>query len=238
MICDPTVFSDLDPNQKTDCGHCVKLLHRVMPKLDAVVRTCLFQSSPVHCSEIFEDAITEEGMCHTFNGIDIYRPQTEHTEEDQTPEWTLDYGYKNTSTDGFEVYPRPGSKYGLNFFLQIHSRLVDNACKDPIQGFKVYVHMPNESPQVSKHYYIAPYEQDVQFFVDPRVIRSASEVRDFPVSKRQCYFSNERYLRFFKFYTQNNCDEECVANMTLSTCGCLRFHMPSKLFRARSKVND
>lgn len=45
-------------------------------------------------------------------------------------------------------------------------------------------------------------------------------------SSRQCFFNDERYLRYFKVYTQQNCELECLANFTLATCGCVKFSMP------------
>lgn len=50
------------------------------------------------------------------------------------------------------------------------------------------------------------------------------------VRRRQCFFNNERYLRFFKLYTQANCELECLTNHTLKECSCVKFSMPSKCF--------
>lgn len=46
---------------------------------------------------------------------------------------------------------------------------------------------------------------------------------------RQCYFGNERQLKYFKTYTQRNCEMECVSDYIQKQCGCTRFSMPSKL---------
>lgn len=43
---------------------------------------------------------------------------------------------------------------------------------------------------------------------------------------RQCYFNYERRLKYFKVYTQQNCELECITNFTLQTCGCVKFSMP------------
>jgi D-serine dehydratase len=53
-------------------------------------------------------------------------------------------------------------------------------------------------------------------WIEPKMIVTAPELRNLPVSKRQCYFNNERYLRFFRYYTQNNCETECLANIVMS----------------------
>jgi acid-sensing ion channel, other len=186
---------------------------------------CSYKTVFRPCPKLFKNVMTEAGNCFTFNGYRVYRKQDGIPFND-TKQWSLDTGYRIGSENS--KIPRPGSRTGLYVNLQVKKDLNDGLCKGPIQGFKVYVHLPNESPQTTKHYHLVPYRQFVQFFVDPKVITAAPEIRDFSVSKRQCFFENERYLRFFKFYTQNNCEAECLANLTLSQCNCLRFHIPSK----------
>lgn len=44
--------------------------------------------------------------------------------------------------------------------------------------------------------------------------------------RRKCYFQDEGHLRFFKSYTQVNCELECLTNHTLTKCGCVKFYMP------------
>lgn len=47
-------------------------------------------------------------------------------------------------------------------------------------------------------------------------------------NRRQCYFDDERDLRYFKSYSQSNCQTECLANYTMARCGCVKFWMPSE----------
>lgn len=43
--------------------------------------------------------------------------------------------------------------------------------------------------------------------------------------RRGCYLENEKFLKFFKIYTKNNCKSECLANRTVTACGCAQFFM-------------
>jgi acid-sensing ion channel, other len=43
--------------------------------------------------------------------------------------------------------------------------------------------------------------------------------------RRRCYLENEKELKFFKNYTQRNCQMECFAKYTLKKCGCVHFSM-------------
>lgn len=47
--------------------------------------------------------------------------------------------------------------------------------------------------------------------------------------RRNCYLKHERQLKFFKIYTKNNCEQECLSNFTVKTCGCAQFYMISEL---------
>jgi acid-sensing ion channel, other len=111
----------------------------------------------------------------------------------------------------------------------VGQRMVDGICKDAIQGFNIYLHLPSEAPQISKQFFTMAFYHHTQVMINPVVYLSDPELRNFPVEKRQCFFSDERYLRFFKNYTKNNCEIECLVNLTLNKCGCLMFHMPGKL---------
>lgn len=46
-------------------------------------------------------------------------------------------------------------------------------------------------------------------------------------SSRQCFFGDERQLKYFRTYTQRNCEMECVSDYITKKCGCTRFSMPS-----------
>ena len=102
----------------------------------------------------------------------------------------------------------------------------DYACRGPSQGFKVLLHSPSEFPQVSNQYFRVPFGQEINVVVKPQMITTSDELKDYKPDQRQCYFNNERYLKFFNVYTQKNCELECLANYTLQQCSCVKFSMP------------
>lgn len=89
-------------------------------------------------------------------------------------------------------------------------------------------HTPHSIPQLTKNYFILPKDSSVVAVVKPQVMTTSREVKKYSPEKRQCYFTEERYLRFYKIYTQDNCKLECLTNHTLDRCGCVNYHMPSK----------
>ena len=85
----------------------------------------------------------------------------------------------------------------------------------PVQGFKILLHTPGEIPRVSKQYFRVPLNQEVVVSVKPNMITTSEGLIGYAPNRRQCYFNDERQLKFFKVYTQSNCELECLANFTL-----------------------
>lgn len=69
-------------------------------------------------------------------------------------------------------------------------------------------------------------EDDIAFTFTPNVMYTSEKLRNASPMRRSCFFDNERYLRFFNSYNQANCAAECIANLTLQKCGCVKFSMP------------
>lgn len=61
------------------------------------------------------------------------------------------------------------------------------------------------------------------------MITTSEGLQSYDPHRRQCYLQSERHLLFFKGYTQQNCQLECLTNHTLKICGCVAYHMPRKL---------
>lgn len=132
--------------------------------------------------------------------------------------WTLEDGY---STSNPTTYPHrvlgPGARAGLNIVLKLTEPDLDYICRGPVQGFKILLHTPGEIPRVSKQYFRVPQRQEVVVSVKPNMITTSEGLADYAPERRQCYFNKERDLKFFKVYTQSNCELECLANFTLGT---------------------
>ena len=47
--------------------------------------------------------------------------------------------------------------------------------------------------------------------------------RNLSFNSRNCYFPDEKELRFFKAYSQENCLKECMSNATFEVCGCKEY---------------
>lgn len=59
------------------------------------------------------------------------------------------------------------------------------------------------------------------------ILRTSSKIKNWTPEMRNCYYQHEKWLKFFKVYTLQNCENECRANNTLNKCGCNAFYQPS-----------
>ncbi|XP_059219962.1 pickpocket protein 28-like isoform X2 [Stomoxys calcitrans] len=222
----------------------VGILNKMLPDFERYYLFCKWFGHFSECDELFVKTYTEEGICYTFNGLnatDIYRENTiQHRQMglestvkynafvNRSLEWSLENGYSHQT--GLNTYPArvlsAGSRAGLFIVLQNFKQDLDFGCRGPIQGYKVLLHSPDDVPLVSKQFVRIPIAREVLIAVKPNMITTSVGISEYNPHRRQCFLSSERSLRFFKIYSQNNCELECLTNYTLKTCGCVKFSMP------------
>ncbi|XP_017770444.1 PREDICTED: pickpocket protein 28-like [Nicrophorus vespilloides] len=211
-------------------------LAKVAPQFEEVLMMCKWTNMNETCSNLYTTVLTEDGICFTFNMLDrddIYTNEVYHNKDflkhgHDRHGWTLEKGYLKDA--GRNTFPRralsSGSKAGLTLLLRAFEQDIDYICKGPVQGFKLLFHHPLEVPRMSTQYFRVPLNQEVIVNVKPDMITISEALRNYDPHRRQCYFSSERQLRYYKNYTQQNCEVECLTNFTLATCGCVAHHMP------------
>lgn len=150
-------------------------------------------------------------------------------------DWSLESGYSDYSDKRAQkLYPHrvfgTGLQASLIVILQVYNDDIDHLCGGGIQGFNVMFHPPNEGPEVLKRFFYLSPGKSISLQFSPRTVNTAEGIRSYSSSVRRCFFSSERNLRFYKEYTQPNCETECLANYTLEICGCVKYSMPRMLF--------
>lgn len=158
-------------------------------------------------------------------------------------QWNREIGYTDTETAS-EHYPfrvfdtdskifpyrvsGAGPDNALNISIYFPKDELDPLCNRSARDIKFYLHAPDELPQ-QNHFFHIPIGKRVSVSVKPNVIRTSNDLRSsFSPWRRNCYFNDERRLRFFKVYTQHHCEMECLSNFTRVRCGCVKFSMPSE----------
>ncbi|ERL91445.1 hypothetical protein D910_08775, partial [Dendroctonus ponderosae] len=188
---------------------------------ESFLRACEWMNKEYSCNQLFDLVITDEGICATFNMLDtskIYRDVANIT-------WTLDEGY--SIDDDMHTFPKralySGASSALKFSIIESNENIDQACTKSLQGFKVTLHTPTRVPRPSQQYFRVPLDAIAITAVKPVMVTTSKRVKDFKPEKRQCYFETEKYLKYFKLYTQRNCQLECLSNFTLAWCGCIPY---------------
>lgn len=136
------------------------------------------------------------------------------------------YGKGSTENE----YPirtfQSGQKGALELALTGHKQERDFNCNANSQGFTIFLTVPGEVLE-SPNNLLIDFSEDTSITIKPKVTTISKGLRSYKPMQRECLISSERQLRFFKTYTQHNCNMECLRNFTIKECGCVRFSMPS-----------
>lgn len=244
QICNTQVIDKATPRLAHPSIDYLEILNKMLPSFERYYYFCKWFGHFSECDELFTKTYTEEGICFTFNGLngsDLYRENTIQYREmglkssakyskvlNRSLSWSLGKGYSSAS--GLHTYPArvlsAGSRAGLFIALQSFKQELDYGCRGPVQGFKVLLHSPDDAPLVSKQFVRIPMGKEVLIAVKPNMITTSAGIAEYHPHRRQCYLNDERQLKFFKIYSQNNCELECLTNFTMQKCGCVKFSMP------------
>ncbi|XP_055590905.1 pickpocket protein 28-like [Uranotaenia lowii] len=235
QICE-FVFNRMTSNRSFD-DDCVKLMRRLAIPPHEIFILCRWRNKAFNCFEEFSITLTDVGICFTFNSAaekDIMRvdqliPNQRYMSAARSSNnWSLEEGYPQGAS--IHTYPRrvigAGITSGLSILLKSNISDFDYLCGNSFQGFRALLHMPTEYPLLINQHFRIPLEHETTVAVLPQVIITSESVQSYQPKRRKCFFDHERYLRFFRVYTQSNCEHECLANFTIRRCGCVAFYMP------------
>lgn len=91
------------------------------------------------------------------------------------------------------------------------------------------LHSPVETPKISSFGSLVSPGKETSVEIHPTVGMATPALANIKKEQRQCVYSEEKQLRFYKTYTQRNCIMECEANFTLMFCQCVMYYMPSTI---------
>ncbi|XP_039756675.1 pickpocket protein 28-like [Pararge aegeria] len=239
MICDWS-HTEIKGRKFSKANETVSNIRKVSPKLSNVIQLCKWNGKLRSCSNMFTTIFTETGLCYTFNTIgpvDMFRIDKLNSDYEYMPNltrtriknWTPQNSYLlNAPMD--HTYPERGSgagaKAGLKLILSEDIKGMDPDCKGMISGFKILLHHPTELPRLTQQYIRIPIYEEVTIAFKPKKIVTSNGLRMFPSERRQCYYTGEHNLKYFKLYTQTNCEFECLSNFTYARCDCVHYSMP------------
>lgn len=62
-----------------------------------------------------------------------------------------------------------------------------------------------------RHYLRVPIFEEAEISVIPKLIYTSKQLRGYSPEQRKCFFNSERKLRFYKIFSRNNCEWECLS---------------------------
>lgn len=90
-----------------------------------------------------------------------------------------------------------GSHLGL--YVILNSDLADYYCSATNSaGFKVLLHNPTETPRISDFGTLIAPGYETRIIVSPRISTASRMIRKIPTQQRQCMFSSESNLSYFR----------------------------------------
>ncbi|XP_055843976.1 pickpocket protein 28 [Episyrphus balteatus] len=212
---------------------------------------CKWSNRFYFCEHIFSLVATDDGICYQFNGMqpaDIYRNESYATQipddievdfnknVDRKPNdppiqyqgsWSIEEGYINQTEESYPLRTIISSaRTAFVALLQGLGHNLDYKCRSLRQGYKVYLNSPQNVVFSTSNYFLVRHKQELIVQIYPVYTTTSKGVRKLNPEMRQCFFNSERYLRFFKHYSESNCQFECLTNFTIAKCGCVKFSMP------------
>lgn len=229
-------FSEILDASKSNDSEILSTLERLAIPMNEIFEGCRYGEQKFsHCHDHFTKIITDEGVCYTFNMLDesdvFHRDTMEATlrfpRNGKQSDWFLDKDYESMN---LKVYPHrvigAGLLAGLSVQLRMKKSNLNPGCKGGIQGFRLSLHNPVEVPQMSKQFYNIPLQKMTTIAVNPHMIYPSENVQKYDPVDRRCFYRHEKSLKFFKIYSKLSCELECLTQVILEACGCVRFSMP------------
>lgn len=225
-VCDTDIFKALGKKGLTDIStsSLIERLDKISNNFSSLSENCFIPNAMCHrFDEIFDKLVTQEGICYVTNMLtheDLYEeiiiPSLRYPKHGLRSDWNI-YGYRNMS-----IYAYPyrimgsGETASLKLKLKMKRQDVNYACKGAANGYRLTLHTPGELPRPSLHFYRIPFDTETLISIKPRGMTTSNNLRSYGPKQRQCYFENEKKLKFFKMYTQSNCQLECFAGKNYS----------------------
>ncbi|KAH8368003.1 hypothetical protein KR084_005539 [Drosophila pseudotakahashii] len=237
-----TCFKETNYSQYTDIRHrnetFPNFILDVSEKCADLIVSCTFHQQKIPCTDIFREIFVDEGLCCILNFLHpyyLYKFKSPYIRDytssnrfaDIAVDWDPISGYPQRLPSSY--YPRPGVGVGTAMGLQIilNGHVNDYFCSSTNgQGFKVLLYNPIDQPRMKESGLPVMIGHQTSFRIIARSFEALPTIRNIHRTKRQCIFSDERELLFYRYYTRRNCEAECDSLFFLRACNCIPYYLP------------
>ncbi|ALC43708.1 CG33289 [Drosophila busckii] len=233
---DFTQYQNIKPRSKNDTF--ANFMVSVSPKCEEMIIWCQFGPTQRPCTDIFREFFVDEGLCCVFNLLHpyyLYKHDASYVRDYTTSkgiteiavDWNPMTGYPKSLPAAY--YPRRSIGVGVSNGLQLvlNGNISDYYCSSTNgQGFKVLLYNSIDQPHMKESGLPSMLGHETNYRIVPRSYSAISSIRSIARSKRQCIFSDEQELLFYRYYTRRNCEAECDALYFHRLCNCIPHHLP------------
>ncbi|KAG4070571.1 hypothetical protein HA402_011958 [Bradysia odoriphaga] len=214
----------VDENDDFTDGSVFDVIKDIAPVFNETISTCEWHYHDISCEKWFVPILTEEGHCFAFNAlnsIDVYTenmaPEMMTVWNRPKTDWSPDDGYVNVAdkkTYPIHVYSARDSAK-LTITLRSDDEDIEYVCRSLTPGYKIFFHTPSNVLRATDAFVPVNLGGGVNIAFKPKLITTSDGLRKYQPNQRQCFFNSERQLHFYRFYSQENCQAECLANYTV-----------------------
>lgn len=139
---------------------------------------------------------------------------------------SIELAYQNHHQPPLRTHHSILGLYGL---LQLKpfdasQEIIDWHESEVLDGYRLIFHDPFELPSSNSPQFQTLTHHYVDYLIIPKMTSVDDSILNYTPDERNCYLPLEKPLNLFKIYTKNNCEHECISNLTLQTCSCVQFY--------------
>ncbi|CAL8073007.1 unnamed protein product [Orchesella dallaii] len=210
-----------------------------------MILKCMWEDKVLPCQKLFFEIDTRHGHCCVFNMIPKYilgnlqdNDTRTTSEKSRLPKLAIEE-WKQFDTRNMILpedstinrsYPRHqkagGKPFGLSILINPELDLYSTCNTNDAVGFKMVPHSPISFPRIMDKGMPIPPSSEVFVEIEPVLTIGNDDLISVDRKKRHCYVKGEMKLRHYKFYSAENCLEECIAEFMYRNCSCIRYEMP------------
>ncbi|KAG5668707.1 hypothetical protein PVAND_016636 [Polypedilum vanderplanki] len=108
----------------------------------------------------------------------------------------------------------------LKFILRIKKQKFQNQFMKTCREHLINIHKPNILPHFMKKDDFVEIKQSTNVLINLKITKTDENLRSLSPIDRDCYFQGKKRLKYFKIYSQEYCQMECIVDYMVNLCKC------------------
>ncbi|XP_031787058.1 sodium channel protein Nach [Nasonia vitripennis] len=208
------------------------IMYDMMQPCEKLLLRCTWEGKVYDCNKIFKPIKSIEGFCCAFN----YHVDTSENsifgvkgaKKYINVSSAVRHNLTKEEPGVFEVLSVPGAgrDVGLSVVLDLEKEAYYGSIK-PSVGASILVHDPFNYPEVEILTSFIQPTQEIAVILSGTIMESAPDVRNLDLTRRNCWFNDEKKLQISTVYSYQSCITECRIRYIRRYCNCVPFYYPN-----------